>query len=83
MRYIYLTCGAQVLNSRTNCRQVYFQFFYGLKSFSLSFFFLLLIVVTAENPCSYRYDVDNGSKIVIAFINISRNSVHISRHTDR
>lgn len=28
----------------------------------------------AENPCSHWYDVENGSKIAIVFIDISGNS---------
>lgn len=56
----------------TNRRQAHYQFFfYGLKSF----FFLVFIVKINENPCSHRYDVENGSKIVIAFTDISGNSI--------
>lgn len=71
VKNLCLVYGAQVFNSRTNCRQPHQKFFIcGLKSFS----FLLFIVMTVENPRPCRYDVENGSIIVITFIDILGNS---------
>lgn len=62
-RYIYVSLILGQIIDRYTCISSSTEF-----SFSRLLFF---IFVSAENPCSRRYEVENGKKILSDFINIS------------